>query len=218
MLNLPRPTGSTPNVDLINAIYCLFSDNITCINTWGFYLFSNEFDDEPELRNKIGVIWLVSLLDSLEGEKRALEDYESEAIRRGLSHLVDICKQASRFFRIVEEVLSLYSKEEQIFLNDLRNQFVHSWLARRHVNEFQITYFNGTAMVRERITQEYFNSVVQPFYMAGTLDNTLNKLISRFMARKLKYWGAIEEIKRSLPLLQEAMVKGKVFVFASLSV
>lgn len=107
MLNLPKPTGSTPNADLINAIYCLFSDNITCINTWSFYLFSSEFDKEPELRNKIGVIWVVSLLDSLEGERRALEDYETEAIRRGLPHLVDVCKQASRFFRIVEEVLLL---------------------------------------------------------------------------------------------------------------
>jgi hypothetical protein len=218
MLNLPKPTGSTPNADLINAIYCLFSDNITCINTWGFYLFSSEFDKEPELRNKIGVIWVVSLLDSLEGERRALEDYETEAILRGLPHLVDVCKQASRFFRIVEEVLSLYTKEEQIFLNDLRNQFVHSWLARRHVKEFQITYYDGTSMVRERITQEYFNSVVQPFYMARSLDKTLRTLISRFMARKLRYWGAIEEIKRSLPLLQEAMVKDQIFVFASLSV
>jgi len=218
MLKLPNSTGSAPDADLINAIFCLFSDNVNCINNWGFYLFSSEFDDEPELRNKIGVIWLISLLDSLEGEKRALEDYESEAIRRSLPHLVVICKQACKFFRMIEEVLSLYSREEQIFLNDIRNQSVHSWLARRHMHEFQITYFNGTELVREKITQESFNGIVQPFFMAGSLDETLCKLIKRFMSRRLKYWDAVEEIKRSLQLLQEAMVKGNKFVFATLSV
>jgi hypothetical protein len=216
MAKLPQLNGAPPNSDLINAIFCLFADNINCINSWGFYLLSNKFDGEPELRNKIGVIWLISLLDSLEGEKRALDNYEMEATRRGLPHLIQICNQARRFFRTIEEVLSLYSREEQIFLYDIRSQLVHSWLARRHVEEFQIKYFDGREVIYEKIRQDLFNRIVQPFYLAGPLDKTLYILIQKFLSRRLKYWDTIEEIKRSLPLLQEAMTKGNEFIFETL--
>ena len=217
-MKLPNPTGSTPNSDLINAIFCLFSDNLTCTRNWSRCLFDSKFNDEPELRNKIGTIWFVSLLDSLEGEKRSLDSYKSEAVSRGLTHLIPVCEQAQQFFRIIESVLSLFSREEQIFLRDIRDQAVHSWLARRHTQEFQIQYFNGTEIVREKIRQEDFNRIVQPFYMSGPLDTTLAMLIKRFLDLKLKYWLVMEEIHSSLHLLQEAMVNGCVFNFETLSV
>ncbi|MGP1666366.1 MAG: hypothetical protein ACTS5I_10765, partial [Rhodanobacter sp.] len=96
-MNLNPTATPRPNVDLVVGLFSLFADNLGSVRNWGFYLFSSEFDDELALRNRIGVIWLTSLLDSLEGELRSLENYRQMAIDRKLPHLLEVCDQASLF-------------------------------------------------------------------------------------------------------------------------
>ena len=46
--------------------------NLSPAETWGFYLFDKAFDGEPELRYKIGVVWLYALMDLVEAQQRVL--------------------------------------------------------------------------------------------------------------------------------------------------
>ena len=202
---------------LSNGIFSLFADNVTCIRTWGFYLFSPEFDAEPELRNKIGTIWLASLFDSLEGEQRTVAKYREEAMRLGYAHHVDACDQATRFFRRIEGVLRDYSKAEQLFLNDLRDQWVHSWLARRHRDEFPIKWFDGTSMVRENITRDEYYGLIRPLYESPEgLDPTLFILIQRFRTKPLPYWETLHAIQPVLEGFYESIRNKQTFQLPTL--
>ncbi|MGP1666367.1 MAG: hypothetical protein ACTS5I_10770, partial [Rhodanobacter sp.] len=62
----------------------------------------------------------------------------------------------------------------------MRDQLVHSWLARRHAPQFHIKYFDGKSIVKERVTPPEHAAIVRPFYSAGILDETLYRLVDRF--------------------------------------
>ncbi len=202
-----------PNIDLVAGLFSLFSDNLSIVRNWGFYLFHPDFDDELALRNRIGVIWLTSLLDSLEGELRSLETYRQMANDRGLPHLLEVCDQASLFMECVKEILRRYSRGQQIFLADMRDQLVHSWLARRHAAQFHIKYFDGQSIVKERLTPAEHANIIRPFYYAGILDETLYALVERFRDLRLRYWHVIDELASApeLDQIQDEMLGGKIF-------
>ena len=208
-----------PNVDLVGGLFGLFADNLNCVRNWGLYLFSPEFDDELELRNRLGAIWITSLLDSLEGERRSLDSYRREAQVRGLPHLLEVCDQVALFIECVKDVLRLYSRSEQIFLNDFRDQIVHSWLARRHVPRFRIKYFDGSTTVQEQLTPAEHANIVRPLYAAGVLDQTIYVLLERFRDLRLRYWHVIDELARNprLEELQEVMLAGRSFRIEALA-
>src|SRR5205823_1626573 len=174
-------------------------------------LFGDEFRSELELRHKLGVIWIMSLLDSLEGETRSLAEYEQNARENGLTHLLSVCQQASRFLRRVEAVLRLYSREEQLFLSGLRDQWVHSWLSKRHQPRFRVAYFGGERVVSEEFEYMAYHDLVRPFYEHPLgLDACLSPIVSRALDPELPYWRSLHAIRHRLDELQAAMLRTRV--------
>lgn len=191
---------------LQNGLLTLFSDNIQCFSTWAVYLIDPKFDDEPELRNKIGVIWLSSLLDSIEGEARELDRYHLAAQALQQPILQNLCKSAAEFLTTVKELLGLYSREEQYFLRDLRDQWVHSWLARRHQTSFKLKYFDGVSYQVESFDRENYYALLRPLYEHPSgLDDLLSSLLQRSLKKSLRYWNAVEMLKRQMPELQRVI-------------
>jgi len=195
--------------NLVNAIYSLFVDNVTCIDTWGLYLFDQEFDKEPELRNKIGVIWLGSLLDSLGAEVKIIEKYKQESERVNMLHMQYYCELSLSFFSSIKDILKLYSRGEQIFLIYLRNQWVHSFLLGRHNENIGIKYFEGDKFIQETIPTEDFHKIVFPYFKNESIDKTVEPMIRRFMDKKLKYWKIIAELQKKHVAMQQHMLDGK---------
>lgn len=194
---------------LRNGLFALFSDNATCISTWGIYFLDEKFDDEPELRNKLGIIWLASLFDSLEGESRVLEKYRAAATELNQPVLVALCTKAREFMDTVREVLCLYSREEQLFVRDLRDQWVHSWLARRHNESFDIKFYDGTRVVKENVTRDSYYAAIRPlFENPDGIDSTIKPLLERATKGQLRYWNAIDLLKKQMPLLHQAIMEG----------
>jgi hypothetical protein len=207
-----------PHLKLINEIHTLFLDNMTCVGNWGFYMFSPEFDTEPELRNRIGAIWLCSLLDSLEAEQRAISKLENRAADVGEEHLIKRCHDAASLMESVKEVMALYDLREQLFLTDYRNQLVHSWIARRHGQVTTVKYFDGNGFVREQLTPQELADRIRPFYEAGPLHPTLERLLSRFRDLHLRYWHVVSELRTPglMDHVYDAMFEGEEFSIRSL--
>lgn len=194
---------------LRNGLFALFSDNVICAKTWGIYFIDEKFDDEFALRNKLGILWLASLFDSLEGEMRVLGEYEQAATDLNQSVLIALCNKAREFLEGVKEVIGLYSREEQLFIRDLRDQWVHSWLARRHRELFDVKFYNGTSLVTERVTRDSYYSAIRPFFEAQDgIDAVLKTLVERATKGKLRYWNAIELLNRQMPLLHQVIMEG----------
>jgi hypothetical protein len=183
-----------PNIDLFNAVHDLFGANLTCARNWGFYLFGTEFRHEVPLHNRISAIWFTALLDSVEGQGRSSAKLRAEAAKRGLPHVAHYIDQADQFVDAVREVLRLYTRGEQVFIADYRDQLVHCWLGRRHGATFRLKHFDGRAVVVEDVSPEEHASIVRPFYESGPLDDALSTLTQRFRDRSLRYWHVIVEL------------------------
>lgn len=208
---------SKQHLKLINRIYCLFSDNLMCIKTWGVYIFDDDFKGETELQNKLSVIWLASLFDSIHAEVHHVEKYKKQAIELSLNHLPRYCDQALEFFESIKEIIQKYNKQEQVFIIHIRNQWVHSFLNGRHVDQTTIKYLQNGELITEHISQDDFNSLVQPMLNIGPLDNTLQEFVGRFSERDGRYWPIIDELHRTHEVMYEAMREGHQFQFSNIS-
>lgn len=171
--------------------------NVTCLENWGFYLFSPEFDKESELRNKLGVLWICSLLDTLEAQSRWLPEMEVEAHSCGWPTLEHAARELAKFCAVVGEVIVLFSREEQIFLIEYRNQLVHSYLSGRHRADVSVKYYQQGKFLRRTLPAAEYRAIVRPFYEAGQLYNSVASIVSRVISRTtpLRYWGAIALMK-----------------------
>lgn len=179
--------------DLANSIITLVTDATTMPGNWGFYLFSTDLH-EPELKNRIGTIWIIGLLDSLEAEERILLAHKEEARKRRFKNMVAWCERAEELYLFTKDVLSLYTKEEQLFLEDYRNQLVHTRRNKIHNEKFNVRYFDGAKFITEPITKAEYNDSIRPFYMSG-LDLNLSELIGRFVNAELMYWSALNTLR-----------------------
>ena len=146
---------------LAAKIIMLTEDGRTMANNWGFYLFSKELDSEPQLRNNITVIMVSGLLDTVEAEKRVIDKYKLEAEEKGYSNMAIWCDRAKEWCIAAQDILSLFSKEEQLFIQDRRNKLVHGWLNKTHQERFNIQYFNGEKIVQEQVSKEEYNDIIK---------------------------------------------------------
>lgn len=106
--------------NLANKVLSLVLTGYNLAENWGFYMLDKEFADEPELRTKIGAIWLGALFDCLEADARGeISRIKAEAEAGGYQNMVVFCQRASEFNQVVADVLGMYSKQEQLAIQDL---------------------------------------------------------------------------------------------------
>lgn len=201
-----------PHLNLANRLYEVVVANLTALETWGFYLTSPEFDKEPELRNKLGVIWVCSLLDTLEAESRFLPEAAKEAQAKGFRSLVHNAQQLQNFCVVVGEVLDQFTREEQIFLVDLRNQWVHTYFANLHRDQITVKYAAKGKVITEKLTwRQYFEAMdaLWEKAKASGLDNVLTPLVARALDKKLRYWPVMSILQRDRDKLYKALREGQ---------
>lgn len=200
-------------LELCNRLYEVTISNTNCIGNWGFYLLDKRFDDEPELRTRIGTIWLCSLMETLEAQHVHLPSLKKEAESNGWPTLAHAAQELQKFCGIVGQVLALYSREEQIFLSNWRNQLVHSYLSGRHREKIGVKFaVEGRVVstnIRSREYHDIFNSLTvdkghDAFQAAGPL-------IARALDQRLKYWSAVGTLQRGQERMYEEMRAGRIF-------
>jgi hypothetical protein len=207
----PREPAPPPNIHLINGLFMLLADNVRCARNWAFYLFSGEFDGEPELRNKIGCIWLHSLLTSLSAEEQRLPEFERRAQELGLEHLQRFCPQVRAFMSLVRDIVGAYSKIEQLFLFDNAGQLIRSF-TDREAETIPVLYYESGRLARDDLTREGYQGLIRPLYESGPLDETLKTLIDRTRRQELGYWKALTVLTEVvLDDLYSALLGGREF-------
>ena len=180
------------HLKLVNRLIEIVNSNLSAIEAWGFYLVDDEFKKEQELRNRLGLIWVCSLFDSLEAEARFLPEIARQGREKGFDDIEHNAGQLCNFCVLIGEVLDLYSKAEQLFLIDLRNQWVHSYLANRHRDQVSVKFCEAGKIQQERMAWDDYHAAIRPFFENGkSLDETLIPLIARALNMKLRYWHAV---------------------------
>lgn len=193
---------------IANRAFELITGSLTCLEAWGFYLTSEEFNAEPELRNKLGTIWICALIDHIEAETRYIPSIISDAqalkfydIEQNALEIAKICATAKDLFQLI-------SRDEQISLTQLRNQWVHGYLAGRHNGKVSIKFIENNRFVRETITREEHNRILYEFFQRGKLDTTLGRIMNRLIDPNLKYWTVMGHIQKTAPLIYRSLCEG----------
>ncbi len=196
---------------LANRLYEVICGNLTCINAWGVYLFNSDFDAEPELRNKVGVIWLCSLFDTLEAERKFIPEIIKEAKSEGWESLVHNGYQLQILCKLSSELLNLFTREEQIFLIDLRNQWTHGYLRNRHNDYVSVKYIQNGDIKYVNLSHTEFAEINRFFYEKKNLDDTLKSLILRVIDKKHRYWTAVNFLKNHEKEMYRMLLDGETF-------
>jgi hypothetical protein len=202
----------TDHLWLSNRLYEIINGNLTCMETWGFYLFEPVFDDEPELRNKIGVIWFCSLLDTLYASEQHLPKIAAEAGKKGFHSLQHNAAEMKKFCGVVGTLIAQYSREEQAFLVNLRNQYVHGYLNGRHQRTINFRFYAEGRVKQDALPFAEYNDLVRPFYENGQdLDLTVRKLLAAVLDRTHLYWRIAEALRRQKDDLYRIIREGEKF-------
>lgn len=198
-------------LQLANRLYEVIIGNLSCINAWGFYLFAPEFRGEPELRHKIGVIWFGALMDSVEADNRFIPEVIEEARNSGYDSLVHNGQQLQKLCKLSAELIEEFSREEQIFLLDLRNQWTHGYLANRHRDSVRVKYVAKAKLVLENLSHYEYRSLLEPLFARDSIDVTLQPMINRALNQKHGYWKAVGVLQKCERKMYRILRDGEVF-------
>lgn len=199
------------NLRLANRLIEVVRGNLTCIQNWGVYLFNDDFEREVELRNKLGTIWLCALLDTVEAESKVIDDVLKKTENCRFYSLAHNAEQLKKFCGVTGELLELFTREEQIFLVDLRNQWVHGYLSARQKEEISVKFYRGGVVVREKISRLGYAGIMEEFYGGGSIDQTLQPIIARALNVEHRYWQAIGKLQKEWDEIYRCLREDKCF-------
>ncbi|AKX47405.1 hypothetical protein AKN93_02400 [Thiopseudomonas alkaliphila] len=185
------------HLELVNKLFDVLVGSITIIECWGVYLFDSEFDQEIELRNKVGTIWLCALLDTIRAEQRYIPEIIREAESLGFSILVENAKEIINLCQLTKELVSQFSMEEQVFLTSIRNQWVHGYLAGRHKERVTYNYLDDAGkVIKQEFTQKELEDINRKVFNPEGLDSTLYSIVSKGLNRKHRYWMGVKFVMK----------------------
>jgi hypothetical protein len=181
--------------EVANYIYGFFSNHITFFINWGCYLFNPEHSKDIELRNKIFCIYVCALMDSLEGRDKRLENLEKHSKAFKSPMFSHYCGEMNKFGRMIEEVLRLFSKNEQLLIRDFRNTLVHGLLTGPMQLSITVVYFNGEILIRDKMSmQDYHGAIETVNPENASLNKILTTLFNKLNDHHCGYWSAMEQL------------------------
>jgi len=162
------------------------------LGSWGFYLHDAKFDNEPALRNNIFSIWFAGLLDIVEAGQRFIPQIINSAHLANRPALVYNSNQLLKFCKTTAKFIEIFSKDEQLFISNSRNQLVHSFLWNRHQDTASIKWCQDETVKSEKIPILEYHRIIGKFYDAPKSSDTkrilddpenLERILSSFRER-----------------------------------
>jgi hypothetical protein len=190
--------------DLANRIYSIVTAPSSLSATWVFYLISEDFDEEPELRNKIFVIYVLGLTDSCWEYREKINNMRINAgkikSKCGKHYLNCIIY----YFDAILDLLSIFNLEEMIFLSELRHQYVHGHWSEIHKESRRVRYVKNGLMVAEKISSDMYWKFFRDLGGGDdtmNIDNSIEKLREKFSVYKTLFWS-IDAVFRTSPFIK----------------
>lgn len=203
---------------IISKIFAVFSDSVNVYKNWGFYLFDKHFDKEQELRNRIGIIIIASLFDVLDIENK-IPSYQKDAQDLNLIHLNRYCLQIIEYIEAIKEFLAQYSKEEQILIINLRNQYVHSYLSGRHSSAtIKVKYVEDGILRQENISIDEYHRIIESCLAYKNLDVLQKYFLDIWLDIGRKYSSITAEFIQNIELISDSIYNGREMIFRNIKV
>lgn len=190
---------------IINSIYEVIRGNTTLVDAWGFYLFDPEFENEPELRNRLMVIYLGGVFDLTSQELEKIPRSIKVARDAGFDVLAQSGEQIMRICRVAARLLSEFTESEQLFIIDLRNQYVHGYLAGIHNERISRKIIIDSRIVYRYYSYDEYHKYIRENYNGRTLDEILGEFRERALSSWPAYWGVIGQLRANRDEIYKAL-------------
>jgi hypothetical protein len=197
-----------PHQNLANRLYEVVSGHLILLENWGVYLTHSDYAAEFELRNKIGCIWLSALIDTAEADCRVIPEVIGKAKALGFENMVHNANELKKICAITAEFLSTFSKAEQIFLTNIRNQITHTYFGNRHNDQVQVKYVANGQYFRERMPWGEYTAIVESLSGTGTTDDALTPIITRAVDLQQRYWIYMDSLRHQREFLYRMLCGG----------
>lgn len=201
---------------VIGNVFCLINDHLNCTRNWGYYLLTDKYNNDPGLQGKLASIWMSSLLDPIQKEDKTLQKLRGQIAVSNLEFMGRYLDQVSEFYKSIRELLSEFSKEEQLFVANYRDQLVHSFLAGRHESTRKIRYCENGRFHRPNISRDEYEEIQSAFCEGHSPDELMAGIRKRFIDQKYAYWKILSELMINDKLIYQEMRNGHQMQFNSI--
>jgi len=186
--------------ELANRSSALVLGHVDLARAWGFYLLSEDFEKETELKNKLACIMVRGLIDAIEGRSRLYQPFRQEVARRKWPTFVNLLQEGYKAFSVIASLLDRFTREEQIFMFCARSGLVHGWVNAETLDPVNIKYVEGGDIRSATITLEEYRAINQKmlgaprFHGTHQIDGPLNPLRERFIQEVPAYFNVVERL------------------------
>lgn len=120
-------------------------------------------NEELGLICKAFSVWFPTMIDYISGRGKVQSVIEALESDEDCNVMISQCNKLEEYYK---KILSTYSREEQVFLINRRNQNVHGELSQFRIEDIDIKHFSVATqkIIKERISAEDYQIIVNPFY------------------------------------------------------
>ena len=176
-----------PELELANRIFLAGVSATSAAMTWTPYLYADELNEEPELRNKVFAILIPALLDAIEEYESRFNGLKTDCQKLGLQIGPYYLSIIEGMLKLLAELLSLFNQSELWFISHFRHQILHGHLSEAHKEHQIVRSIRNGRVIREKLGREDRVQLSQP-YRDHTVDETLERLRDRFVNTPTYYW------------------------------
>ncbi len=185
--------------ELARRVFSICLASTTASKVWRPYLYEETTNNQPELRDKLFVVWVSALLDAAEQYVNRLNGLKLESKRLGVPVAVEYLDYFAQHMSLIPDHLSMFSQKEFIQITAARDQWVHGLWTESHKETRSIRIARNGEVVRLRLSAaEYWSA-----FEGGLIE--LAPLRDRFCNTPTFLWA----VDRSFgsPHLQEVIYR-----------
>jgi len=145
---------------------------------------------------------LNSLIDSIREIEQRIRGLKINAQKLKNDAAIFYLDIRSTYFEYALETVSIFTREEMIFIIEMRHQYVHGRLDESHKQNRMCKYIKNKMLVSEKIkSDQYWNKYRKILNENDSnVDTALEKLRSKFYSKKTMFW-TVDTVFRNLKFL-----------------
>lgn len=168
------------NMELKREALQRLGQGVLPFEQWANVFANPKLAEFQNLKCKAFSVWFTTPIDYIK-DYQIVQDLVAEAAARKVA-LLSVPDLASELNHHFAATLSLFSRDEQIFMRDRRLQCVHGVLNQYSRELIGIDWFDNTSrlVVRTTFTADEYTAIVYPFYV--NMQEAVLALLGRTLA------------------------------------
>lgn len=177
----------TKQQDLASRIMAVGLAVASVVNAWSLPLWHSDFDTQPEIRNKLFVLLINGMLDASWEFKVRLNALQREAEKLQSRTALHYLPVFSAHIALVNDMVCEFTREEMIYMTELRNQWLHGTWTEVHKTSRTVYFGRERRIVREKLPSKEYWEITRVARMP--VDDHLTPLRERLTNKKTFLWA-----------------------------